>query len=111
MNKPREVFQMMNSHVNQLGQRLAEVEQQTAAEVTQQKADYEHRLQEQADEITRIKDANMKLSIEIQDLKRSSAGLRGDAKREAAVNQKLRDDLETLQKNMTSAQEFSSLAL
>merc|ERR1712151_356381 len=111
LSKPTEVYQSMNSNVNQLEKRLSEVEQQQTTKVAEQKAEYEQRLQKQVEENTHIKTANLKLLTDIEALQRTSAGLRVDAKKQTTTNEKLRNELEILQKNVTTAQEFMSMTL
>jgi len=106
LTKPAEIFTALNSHVAQLGERLAEVQRQGQDHISGLKQKYEANLTDQKDHTGNVTAENNGLHADIDKLNENIANLRSTADDLNRKNKNLVDDLKSLQRNITTAQEF-----
>jgi len=111
MGKSAQVLMGLNSKMEELKESLAEKEKESKATVRTEKAAYEKELKDQHLNSTHMLSRNKKLSAEVSELKTANTALRRKADRLKSQSAVLRTNLEGLQNNISTAQDFITGAL
>jgi len=111
MGKSTQVLTSLNTQMEELKESLATAEKDSKNDVRAEKAAYEKKLREQHVNTTGMQARNKKVSTEVSELKQETAGLRRKGDRLKAQSAVLRNSLESLQNNISTAQDFITGAL
>eukprot|EP00448_Togula_jolla_P009843 CAMPEP_0170600776 /NCGR_PEP_ID=MMETSP0224-20130122/17510_1 /TAXON_ID=285029 /ORGANISM="Togula jolla, Strain CCCM 725" /LENGTH=808 /DNA_ID=CAMNT_0010925515 /DNA_START=90 /DNA_END=2516 /DNA_ORIENTATION=- len=111
LEKPAEVYEAMNSQVNALGARLAELNEEHQQAMLERTTTYEARLEEQRELNAALEKENEELAKEIEAVQADSRAFRTEAAELEKGNAALRLDLEALLQNISLAQDFVQSSL
>jgi len=107
----KNVLDTLNAKVNSLQARLTEVQQEGAAAIEAQKAEYERKLRTQQESSTALAQKNGDTRSRVNALKEENLNLRSKAEILSKQGAKLTSDLQHLQANFSAAHEFVVKAL
>jgi len=111
MNRPTEMFKQIGSNVGQLESKLGEIQKMNDEAMNTQRAEYDNKLKALAKANKIVAVANHMVASDIKNLRTTNEGIRAEAKTYMEKNEDLKLVLKLLQKNMTTAQEFTAGAL
>jgi len=111
LKRPEHAYNHVNQHVSDLADQLDAVNAESIEEAETQKVEYENQLQELKYNNTIQAEANDKVAEEITQLDKVIASWRSSADAISVENNKYRHDLETMQANMSLAQEYLKKSL
>mmetsp|Transcript_56781 Transcript_56781/g.122741 ORF Transcript_56781/g.122741 Transcript_56781/m.122741 type:complete len:646 (+) Transcript_56781:79-2016(+) len=106
-----EVFHELNSQVKTLENRLEEVQRENIASAKSQQEEYNMKLHEQEQKNLAVSKGNAALAKEIEEVKQANQRLLERSEQLQMSSAQVRAELQSMQQNITTAQEFAAASL